>query len=235
MFEALEGNEKSLSERVSAQILRMIIDQNLASGEKLPNEFDIAKSLNVGRGTVREAVKLLVSRNVLEIRRGKGTFVTKNPGMLGDPLGLVFYKDQYKLAIDLIEIRLILEPEIAALAASRAQEEEIAHMKQLCDEIYKLAANNEGYTDLDMELHVSIAKSTGNLVMPNVIPVINEGISLYNSFPKYSERIRALKVHEEIVDAIARHDEDGARNAMVKHLRYNKSNLEYLKDRYVNR
>lgn len=233
MFEALKENEKSLSERVSSQILQMIIDQNLASGEKLPNEFEFAKALNVGRGTVREAVKLLVSRNVLEIRRGKGTYVSKHPGMLGDPFGLVFYKDQYKLAFDLIEIRLILEPEIAALAAARAKQSEIDHMKQLSERIMNLASNNEGYTDLDMELHVAIAKSTGNLVMPNVIPVINEGISLYNSFPKYSERIRALKVHEEVIDAIARHDVNGARNAMIKHLQYNKTNLEYLKDQYV--
>jgi GntR family transcriptional repressor for pyruvate dehydrogenase complex len=232
MFIALKENEKLLSEKVSALILQMIIDQNLSSGEKLPNEFELAKSLNVGRGTVREAVKLLLSRNILEICRGKGTFVTSNPGVLGDPFGLVFYKDQYKLACDLIEIRLMLEPEIAALAAVRAKQIEIDHMKELSDEIMKLQAVNENYIQLDTELHVSIAKSTGNLVIPNIIPVINKAIELYNQFPKHSERINALNVHQEIVEAISIHDENGARNAMLKHLLYNKRNLENFK-KYV--
>lgn len=233
MFEALKEDEKSLAEQVSAQILQMIIDHNIVSGEKLPNEFEVAKSLNVGRGTVREAVKLLVSRNVLEIRRGKGTFVTSNPGVSGDPFGLIFYRDRYKLATDLAEIRLILEPEIAAIAAARAKDEDIAHMKQLCDEIMKLVTVDNYYVQLDTELHVSIAKSTGNLVMPNIIPVINKGIEIYNQFPTKSERINALDVHYEIIDAISRHDENGARDAMLRHLSFNKRNLENLKDKYA--
>lgn len=232
MFEAVSGNEKSLAELVSDQVLQLIIDQNLASGEKLPNEFELAESLNVGRGTVREAVKLLVSRNVLEIRRGKGTFVTQNPGVLGDPLGLIFIQDKHKLATDLIEIRLILEPQIAAFAAQSAQESEIELMRQLCEESIKLASDNKDYTDFDMEFHVCIAKSTGNLVMPTLIPVINSGISIYNTFPRYSERISALYVHREIVNAISIHDANGARDAMIKHLLYNKRNLENLKDKY---
>lgn len=232
MFEALKENDKSLAEQVSDQIMQMIIDQQIPSGEKLPNEFEIAKSLNVGRGTVREAVKLLVSRNVLEILRGKGTFVAQNPGVSGDPFGLVFYKDKYKLTTDLAEIRLILEPEIAALAALRATDEDIAHMKQLCDRIMKLVTVNKEYIQLDTELHVSIAKSTGNLVMPNIIPVINKGIELYNQFPTKTERINALDVHYEIIDAITRHDVEGAREAMLKHLSFNKRNLDNLKEKY---
>jgi DNA-binding FadR family transcriptional regulator len=228
----LKENEKSLAEQVSDQILQMIIDDNITSGEKLPNEFELARSLNVGRGTIREAVKLLVSRNVLEISRGKGTFVTSNPGVSGDPFGLMFYKDQYKLTCDLVELRLILEPEIAALAAVRANKVEIDHMKKLCNEIMELAIRNEEYTHLDTELHISIAKSTGNLIMPNIIPVINQGIELYNQFPRHSERIRALEVHEEMIEAISKHDEDGARNTMLKHLLYNKRNLDRLKDKY---
>jgi GntR family transcriptional regulator, transcriptional repressor for pyruvate dehydrogenase complex len=233
LLEALKENEKSLSEQVSDRILQMIIDHNIASGEKLPNEFELARVLNVGRGTVREAVKLLVSRNVLEISRGKGTFVAANPGVSGDPFGLVFYKDQYKLTLDLVEIRLILEPEIAALAAVRASQAEVDHMKYLCDEVMRLATKNEEYIHLDTELHVSIAKSTGNLIMPNIIPVINKGIELYNQFPRHSELISALSVHQEIIDAISKHDENGARNAMLKHLQYNKRNLDHLKDKYM--
>lgn len=232
MFEAVSQNGKSLAERVCDQILQLIIGQNLASGEKLPNEFKLAESLNVGRGTVREAVKLLASRNILEIKRGKGTFVTQKPGILGDPLGFAFFKDKYKLASDLIEIRFILEPEIAALAAQNAQENEIERMKQLCEDVIELASENKDYIDRDVELHTCIAKSTRNLVTPNLIPIIGVGISLYNTFPRHSQRMSAVFVHREIIDAISAHDANRARDAMVRHLLYNKRNLEDLKGKY---
>lgn len=232
MFEAVSGNEGSLAERVSDQILQLIIDQNLTICEKLPNEFELAEKLNVGRGTVREAVKILVSRNVLEIRRGKGTFVTQNPGVSDDPLGLAFFKDKYKLASDLIEIRLIMEPQIAAFAAKNAQESEIERMKELCAKIERLASQNDDYIELDVELHTCIAQSTRNLVMPNLIPIINSGISLYNTFPYHSQRMSAIYVHREIIDAIAAHDANRADEAMLRHLKFNKHNLEDLMSKY---
>ena len=71
-----QEKELSLSEKVANQISDLIKERNIGIGDKLPNEFELAESLNVGRGTIREAVKLLVARNCLEIRRGKGTFVT---------------------------------------------------------------------------------------------------------------------------------------------------------------
>ena len=76
VFSNIQDNRtSSLAEQVADQINQVIIDQNINAGEKLPNEFELAARLNVGRGTIREAVKLLVARNCLEIRRGKGTFV----------------------------------------------------------------------------------------------------------------------------------------------------------------
>ena len=85
-----EQRELSLSERVARQISDLIKERNLSAGDKLPNEFELGESLNVGRGTIREAVKLLVARNCLEIRRGKGTFVTEELGKVNDPFGFEF-------------------------------------------------------------------------------------------------------------------------------------------------
>ena len=72
-FENVKSKDSTLPERVADQISQLIIDRQLTTDDKLPNEFELATQLNVGRGTVREAVKLLVARNVLVIRRGKGT------------------------------------------------------------------------------------------------------------------------------------------------------------------
>ena len=103
VFSNIQDNRtSSLAEQVADQINQVIIDQNINAGEKLPNEFELAARLNVGRGTIREAVKLLVARNCLEIRRGKGTFVVEKPGQIEDPLGFAYVKDKITLAVDLM-------------------------------------------------------------------------------------------------------------------------------------
>lgn len=125
VFSNIQDNRtSSLAEQVADQINQVIIDQNINAGEKLPNEFELAARLNVGRGTIREAVKLLVARNCLEIRRGKGTFVVEKPGQIEDPLGFAYVKDKITLAVDLMELRLQLEPWVAQLAAQRIEETE---------------------------------------------------------------------------------------------------------------
>lgn len=234
MFETVMENPKLLAEQVADQIIELIISNNLVSGQKLPNEFELAGSLKVGRGTVREAVKLLVSRNVLEIRRGKGTFVSQEPGVIKDPLGLAFFSDKYKLALDLMEIRYILEPQIAAKAAEKAEEGEISEMRRISAEIEQVAQSGGNYTNLDVELHTRIAQCTRNLVMPSLIPTINSGIVLFNFFPYQVERMEAVRLHHEIIDAIAAHDPKWASDAMIRHLSYNKRNLMGLKDQFDN-
>ena len=107
MFKTVQRkNDGPLSERVAQQISSLIKEQNIGVGDKLPNEFELAESLNVGRGTIREAVKLLVARNCLEIRRGKGTYVTQELGKIEDPLGFDYVKDKLRLSKDLYEIRV---------------------------------------------------------------------------------------------------------------------------------
>ena len=81
-FGVVKEKDRSLAEQVADKLSEMIQEQALAEGQKLPNEFELAELLNVGRGTIREAVKLLVSRNVLEIQRGRGTFVKQSPGVV---------------------------------------------------------------------------------------------------------------------------------------------------------
>ena len=106
-FGVVKEKDRSLAEQVADKLSEMIQEQALAEGQKLPNEFELAELLNVGRGTIREAVKLLVSRNVLEIQRGRGTFVKQSPGVVDDPLGFSYMKDKFKLAQDLMRTLLI--------------------------------------------------------------------------------------------------------------------------------
>ena len=110
MFNAVQKENQPLAERVAEQIAQLIQERELKEGDRLPNEFDLAQELGVGRGTIREAVKQLVARNILTIQRGKGTFVTQNPGIVEDPFGFNYEQDQQKLGLDLLEIRMVIEP-----------------------------------------------------------------------------------------------------------------------------
>jgi DNA-binding FadR family transcriptional regulator len=214
-----------LTRQIADQICRFIHERHLAVGEKIPNEFELAELFQVGRGTIREAVKLLISRNFLEIHRGKGTFVCENPGVVDDPFGFTYQEDKVQLVSDLIDIRYILEPEIAALAAEHAAASEINEMKRMAAAIDALARENQDYSDQDIELHTLIAACSRNMVMPNLIPVIHYGIDLYNhSLEKY-ETLKALGVHTAIIEAIETHNPSAARTAMQNHLEFNRKNV----------
>ncbi len=128
-FENINIQESTLPERTAQQISRLIVERRLTSEDRLPSEFELAELLNVGRGTIREGVKLLVARNVLEIRRGKGTYIASNPGEIPDPLGFAYCPDPFQLALDLAEVRGQLEPWIARMAAEHAAKEDFKRME----------------------------------------------------------------------------------------------------------
>lgn len=227
-LESVVSKNKPLTERVSDQIIKLIQNRKLQVGEKLPNEFEMAKQLNVGRGTIREAIKILVSRNVVEIRRGCGTFVCKHPGKIDDPLGLSFVQDKHKLALDLCEVRMIIEPEIAALSAQRASDEDILVIEKAAKEVEKLCAKGLRHMDKDIKFHELIAKSTNNLVMPNIIPVIQSSISLFIDVTDSQLTAMTVKTHQMILDAIKEHDSEKARKAMILHLQNNKDKIKII-------
>ena len=117
------------------QIIQVILDRNMKAGDKLPNEYDLARELGVGRSTLREAIKRLVARNILTARQGAGTFVSEKNGVPEDPLGLTFMMEEgsENLALDLQDIRLMLEPETCAIVARGATPEQIDQLRELVD------------------------------------------------------------------------------------------------------
>lgn len=222
----INNSAKPLVEQISERIIQLIMDNDWQVGDKLPNEYDLADMLNVGRSTIREAIKALVSRNVLEIRRGAGTFISQKCGIADDPLGLTFVKDKFKLALDLLEVRFMIEPSIASIAAIKATDEEIEEMSSLCDEIDSLILKNEPYLEKDIEFHTAIAKSSKNLVMVNLIPIINSSIAIFIDITNQKLRNETIETHREILNSIKKHDSNGAHDAMLLHLVYNRRNIK---------
>lgn len=223
----MEGTAKSLIEQTSESILNYIITNNLSTGDKLPNEYKLAEEVNVGRSTLREAVRTLVSRNILEVRQGSGTYVSENTGIVDDPLGFSFVKDTLKLTEDLFEIRYLLEPRVAGLAATNATEEQIEELDKIRLEIEeKIGEFSDKYFEKDIEFHKLVSEMSGNVVMSNLVPVINQSISLYNDYYT-SNRIKdeTIVSHREIVDAIRSRDPILAEDVMRIHIVRNRRSL----------
>jgi DNA-binding FadR family transcriptional regulator len=227
-IETADFSFPALTTMVADNICKVIQERKLTVGEKIPNEFELAKLFHVGRGTIREAVKLLISKNILEIRRGTGTFVCEKQGVVDDPFGFHYTEDKTKLIADLVTIRLILEPEIAFLAAQNVTDDEIAQMEDMAHRIETLAAEKKDYCAEDIAFHTLLAQSSRNMVMPNLIPVIHYGIEWYNRSLGEYERQKALSYHIEIIKALKIRDPNKAKSAMQAHLAYNKKNVQLI-------
>ncbi|MEG1407541.1 MAG: FadR/GntR family transcriptional regulator [Ruthenibacterium sp.] len=224
-LDSIKGKEHSLTEQVASKISQLIIDRHLTMTDKLPNEFELMEQLNVGRGTVREAVKLLVARNVLEIRRGKGTFVAKHIGVTDDPLGFAYMQDQVTLARELLEIRVLLEPWAASLAAQRATDNDVEGLKMLASKVEELIRAGENHLAADEKFHVAIARCTQNRVMPKLIPIITYSVQLFGNFNGTTLLQETIATHHKILAGIASHDSEAARLAMIEHLIKNRENI----------
>ena len=220
------SKEKTLSQKVADRIIKYILDENLQPGDKLPNETIMCQRLNVGRSSLREAMRALTSRNVITIRQGSGSYVSATPGMIDDPLGLTFVEDKQKMIKDLMEIRFLLEPSIAAMAAIRADETDIKNILTACEKAEKLLLANKNHVAEDIAFHTAIALSSKNIVVPKLVPIINGSIPLICESTEFPMRDETIETHREIADAIAAHAAVRAHDAMYLHLVYNRKYIK---------
>lgn len=214
-----------LAERVEEQIYQYMIDNSIQVGQKIPNEFELGKMFGVGRSTVREAVKLMISKGILEIRRGSGTYVVSLSATKYDPLGLNQIADKKRLALDLANVRLMLEPEIAAMSALNATDEDIQKMEKLCIQVEKKIKNNENYIDDDIAFHCAIAESSKNKVVEQLIPIIDTTVMMFVNITHKEFLNETIETHRATLEAIKRRDTVGAKMAMMMHLTYNRQKI----------
>ena len=226
MLQAIKQNSGSLSSQAAEKIVEYITTSDLNEDNRLPNEDALAKMLNVSRSTVREAIKLLVSLNVLYVVRGHGTYVSEKPGIVSDPFGFSFVRDKRKLVFDLMEMRMIVEPKIAEFAAKRATESDIEQLELLAGEVETKISAGENHAQKDIELHVMIAHCSKNDVVSTIIPILNQSVHLFVEITKESLLQATIDGHREIVAAIKNHQHKKASVAMIHHLQMNKDELE---------
>ncbi len=213
--------KKNLSKQVSDDIYRMITETGeLRPGGQLPGELALCEQFGVSRTTVREAIKDLVSRGILKVYRGKGTFVSDEiSGYLSFGLDeLDMNKSRLK---DLFEARLLFEPQLAALACRRASAEELAEILKAGKAVEDFVLSNRDRTEADQEFHKKIAVASHNRFMLQLVPIIHSTIS-EAILLRENQQILAdttVRDHGMLMQFMEKRDAEGTREAMAIHLR----------------
>ncbi len=211
-------------EQVAVQIEKRILDGELRSGDRLPTERHLAEQFQVSRTAVREAMKILAQKGLVDMRPGRGTIVIDGANAaMQDSIGLVM-----KLSLgevggsdSLVEVREILETEIAALAAARATDKEIAAMRMAIELMDASLNDANAFSAADNSFHEALAQATQNAL---ILMLINSIVNLLSEQRKQIFDVeggpqRGQIHHRRILESVIRRDPESARAAMRSHLR----------------
>jgi DNA-binding FadR family transcriptional regulator len=206
-------------EIVMEQIKDIVKKGELKSGDRLPSERELAEKLEVSRASVREALKALKMLGLIETKHGGGNFINYNfEDSLLEPLSIVFLLLGSK-SEDIIEVRKIIEPEIAALAAKNITKEQVIELKEIANEL-NITSDIEKCASLDKKFHYKIAQASGNNLISTIMFSVSSLIEKYiknskvHTFNKELVKIQ----HDEICRALEEHDSIDATAIVKKHL-----------------
>src|SRR5271170_467914 len=210
-----------LFEQIVQQVEDSILSGQLKPGDQLPAERDLAQSFGVSRTAVREAVKTLREKGLVEAYSGRGTFVTNgNSQAIRQSLDLMIRINKQEGLANLAELRLVLEPEIAALAALRIEEQLVATMREAVGVMERNLHDPDAYVEADLDFHLALAEAAGN---PLILSLLDSIVVLLRE-----QRSRIFDVdggpergqfhHKSILATIEKRDPDAARAAMRAHL-----------------
>jgi GntR family transcriptional repressor for pyruvate dehydrogenase complex len=210
-----------LYEQIVQQIEESILKGTLKTGDQLPAERELAQRFGVSRTAVREAVKALREKGLVEAYSGRGTFITDGTSQaVRQSLDLMAKIGQPEGSQYLAELRAILEPEIAALAAARAEEPELATMREAVAVMDRAGRDPDAYIEADLDFHLALAEAAAN---PLILSLIDSIVGLLRE-----QRMRIFKVeggpergqfhHKRILEAMEQRNPENARDAMRAHL-----------------
>jgi GntR family transcriptional repressor for pyruvate dehydrogenase complex len=210
-----------LYEQIVQQVEDSILKGQLKPGDQLPAERDLAQRFGVSRTAVREAVKTLREKGLVEAYSGRGTFVTNGTSQaIRQSLDLMIRINQQDGSANLVELRLVLEPEIAGLAASRIDEQLLATMREAAAVMDRSLRDPDAFVEADLDFHLALAEAVGN---PLILSLLDSIVGLLRE-----QRSRIFNIdggpergqfhHKRILAAIEQRDPVAAREAMRAHL-----------------
>jgi GntR family transcriptional repressor for pyruvate dehydrogenase complex len=216
-FEVIRRNK--VYEEVAQQIERLIL-KKLRPGDKLPSERELAEMLKVSRSSIRDAIRGLELRGLVEPRQGAGTIVCEpSAEPLVNPFGSAL-KRRHEMVSELLDFRKMLEPPLAARAATHASVDEISEMEEILHRQEQKQGQGEAAVAEDAEFHYSVALASGNGVVLKVLDIIMDLLreTRERSLQLEGRPQKTLAGHRRILAAIKRHDGEAAKAAMRRHI-----------------
>ncbi len=209
-----------IHEEVVSQVHDLIREGKFKAGDQLPSERELAETFKVSRTSVREALRALETQGLIISRTGTGNFVADLPiESLVAPLAKLLIQEKDALA-DIFEMRKLIEPHIASLAAQRATRTDIERMKAILEA--QTAAVNRGQTgvEADADFHFAIGRATDNQALEKLVSGLMELLShsREESLQTSDRRRASIEAHHEILSAIERHNKKQAQKTMLHHI-----------------
>lgn len=216
------SREQTLAIRAHQQLEQLIVERTYQPGDRLPSEAEMGQMLGVSRTVVREAVRLLSAKGLVEARAGSGIYVTgPGFGMMEEPMSLLI-RSQYVTAENLIEVRETMEVRIAGLAAERATAEEIEKIDEAVRVLQKPRLTVNEFVEADLGFHNLLASATGNPLFTVLSHSMNEVMAkLHAGAYRLDSAVcvqSALQCHTKILLAVKGRNPIAARQAMEEHL-----------------
>jgi GntR family transcriptional repressor for pyruvate dehydrogenase complex len=211
-----------LYEQIVKQIEDSVLKGTLKAGDQLPAERELAEQFGVSRTAVREAMKALCEKGLVESYSGRGTFIRNGTShAIRQSLGLMARIGQAEGSAHLAEVRDILEPEIAALAAERAEEQHLASMREAVDVMDAARQDAEAFIEADLDFHFALAEAAAN---PLILSLIDSIVALLREqrmriFLAEGGPDRGQYHHKRILKAVENRDPERARQCMRAHLK----------------
>jgi GntR family transcriptional repressor for pyruvate dehydrogenase complex len=214
---------RKVYEQIAEQLLAQIGSRRLRTGDPLPSERELTESFQVGRSSIREALRMLESQGVITTANGGAFVVADASNPLNSSLRLLFALDEQTGMHDLFELRRILDCEAAALAAERRAEAHLASMDEAIAEMEGSLGDGgraDSFIEADLRFHLAVAEATGNRMllhsMQAVRDVVRRALITVYVIPRSPES--AVVEHRAIRAAIAAGDTEAARIEMRRHL-----------------
>ena len=210
-----------LYEQIVQQIEKSIQKGTLKPGDQLPAERELALKFGVSRTAVREAVRTLHEKGLVEAYSGRGTFITNTTSRAGrKPIDVTMRIDQPDGLMHLAELRQILEPEIAARAATRMDDQQLTLMREAFDVMNGAMTDADSYIEADLDFHLALAEAAGNPMILSLLDLIIGQLREQRRkiFSVHGGPERGQHHHARILEAIANKDAMAARAAMLDHL-----------------
>jgi GntR family transcriptional repressor for pyruvate dehydrogenase complex len=211
--------KEDLTAKLLATFKQLISEGTLAPGSRLPAEREMASNLNVSRGSLRQVLKMLEIMGVVSQRVGDGTYLNSAaPSILAEPMEFFILLDGISFE-ELMEARLIVEPELAARAASRAKPESLGALRQSLAAMEESRNDHAELVEEDLRFHRIIFEMAGNRVCSLMFSMVHESLrSLIEVTSRMVELEHTMKLHKRIYAAIRKEDPAEARARMYAHL-----------------